>query len=68
MGDRTWRSRVLFLFSGLCVFVFIGQTVVSTQRWVDEPFPGFFVYENLTVGPYYAPGWTGAAAGLRSLD
>jgi signal transduction histidine kinase len=68
MGDRTWRSRAVFLFSGLCVFVFIGQTVVSTQRWVDEPFPGFFVYENLTVGPYYAPGWTGAAAGLRSLD
>lgn len=68
MGDRTWQSRVLFLFSGLCVFVFIGQTIVNTQRWVDEPFPGFFVYENLTVGPYYAPGWSGAAAGLRSLD
>ena len=41
---------------------------VSTARWLNEPFPGFFVYENLTVGPYYAPGWTGAAAGLRSLD
>ena len=55
MGDRSWQSRVLFLFSGLCVFVFIGQTIVSTQRWVDEPFPGFFVYENLTVGPNAVP-------------
>jgi signal transduction histidine kinase len=68
MGNQTWQRRLLLLLSGLCVLVLIGQTLVSTARWLNEPFPGFFVYENLTVGPYYAPGWSGAAAGLRSLD
>jgi signal transduction histidine kinase len=68
MGDRNWQSRMLFAFSGLCVFVLIGQTILDSGRWLNEPFPGFFVYENLTVGPYYAPGWTGAGSGLRSLD
>src|SRR5688572_14721064 len=68
MGNQAWQSRLLLLLSGLCVLVLIGQTFVSTVRWLNEPFPGFFVYENLTVGPYYAPGWSGTAAGLRSLD
>jgi signal transduction histidine kinase len=68
MGNQTGQRRLLLLLSGLCVLVLIGQTLVSTARWLNEPFPGFFVYENLTVGPYYAPGWSGAAAGLRSLD
>jgi len=46
----------------------IGQTLLSSGRWIDAPFPGFFVHENLTVGPYSLPGWSGAAAGLESLD
>jgi signal transduction histidine kinase len=68
MSERTWWGRLLLLVSGLCVLFLVGQSIVSTGRWLNEPFPGFFVYENLTVGPYHAPGWTGAAAGLRSLD
>lgn len=68
MGDRTWQSRLLFVVPGLFVLVLIGQTLFFTVRWLNEPFPGFFVHENLTVGSYYAPGWTGAGAGLRSLD
>ena len=68
MGDRTWQSRLLLLFSGLFVVVLVSQSILYSSRWLNEPFPGFFVYENLTVGPYYAPGWTGAASGLRSLD
>jgi signal transduction histidine kinase len=67
MGDRTWQSRLPFLIPGLCVLVLVGQTLVFSVRWLNEPFPGFFVHENLTVGPYYAPGWTGTE-GLRSLD
>jgi signal transduction histidine kinase len=67
MGDRTWQSRLPFLVPGLCVLVLVGQTLVFSVRWLNEPFPGFFVHENLTVGPYYAPGWTGTE-GLRSLD
>jgi signal transduction histidine kinase len=68
MGERTWRGRLLFLVSGLCVLFLVGHSILATGRWLNEPFPGFFVYENLTVGPYHAPGWTGVAAGLRSPD
>lgn len=68
MGERTWRGRLSLWVSGLGVLLLVGQCIVSTSGWLNEPFPGFFVYENLTVGPYHAPGWTGAAAGLRSLD
>ena len=68
MGFQGWRRRLLLLLPGLCVLVLISQTLVSASRWLSEPFPGFFVYENLTVGPYYAPRWTGANAGLRALD
>jgi signal transduction histidine kinase len=68
MRGRTWQSRLLILCFGLGALAFLAHTVVATARWLDEPFPGFFVYENLTVGPYHAPGWSGAAAGLRPLD
>ncbi len=68
MGNQSWQRRLLLLLPGLCVLVLISQTFVSASRWLSEPFPGFFVYENLTVGPYYAPRWTGANAGLRALD
>ena len=68
MGDRSWRSRLLILGSGLCVLLLVGQSLLATGHWLNEPFPGFFVYENLVVGPYHAPGWSGAASGVRSLD
>ncbi|HKY06669.1 MAG TPA: ATP-binding protein [Candidatus Binatia bacterium] len=68
MGNQTWQRRLLLLLSGLCVLALVGQTLLFTARWLNAPFAGFFVYENLIVGPYYAPGWSGAAAGLRSLD
>jgi signal transduction histidine kinase len=68
MGDQTWQRRLLFLFTGLSVLLLIGQNVLSLGRWLNEPFPGFFVHENLTVGPYSVPGWTGPTAGLQPLD
>ena len=68
MGNQGWQSRLLLLLPGLCVLALLAQTLVFTARWLNEPFPGFFVYENLTVGPYYAPGWSGATSGLRALD
>ena len=68
MGDRTWQRRLLFLFTGLSVLLLISQNVLSIGRWLNEPFPGFFVHENLTVGPYSVPGWTGQTAGLQPLD
>jgi signal transduction histidine kinase len=68
MGDRSWQRRLLFLFAGLSVVLLIGQNLLSIGRWLDQPFPGFFVHENLTVGPYSVPGWTGPTAGLQPLD
>src|SRR5690606_37680360 len=68
MGKRTWQNRLLLLLSALCVLALTAQTFISTARWLKEPFPGFFVYENLTVGQDYAPGWTGAGSGLHSMD
>jgi signal transduction histidine kinase len=68
MGDQTWQRRLFFLFAGLSVVLLIGQNLLSIGRWLNEPFPGFFVHENLTVGPYSVPGWTGQTAGLQPLD
>jgi signal transduction histidine kinase len=68
MGDRTWQRRLLFLFTSLFAVLLIGQNVLSVGRWLNQPFPGFFVHENMTVGPYSVPGWTGPAAGLQPLD
>jgi signal transduction histidine kinase len=37
-------------------------------NWIHKPFPGFFLHENLTVAPYFLPGWTGGTAGIKPLD
>jgi signal transduction histidine kinase len=68
MGHQTWHRWLLLLFTGLFGLFLIGETFLSSSRWIDQPFPGFFVHENLTVGPYFVPGWSGADAGIRSLD
>ena len=68
MGHHTWQRCLLLLFTGLFGFLLIGESFLSSSRWINQPFPGFFVHENLTVGPYFVPGWTGATAGLQSLD
>lgn len=68
MSQRNWRRRWLLLLTGLFALLLIGQTLLSSSRWIDQPFPGFFVHPNLTVGPYSAPGWSGGAAGIKSLD
>src|SRR5262245_17335825 len=68
MGQRTWWHQLWLLLAGLFSLLLIGQNLLSSGRWINTPFPGFLVYENLTAGPYFVPGWSGAAAGLRSLD
>jgi signal transduction histidine kinase len=68
MGQRTWQRCLLLLLTGLFGILLIGQSLLVSSRWINQPFAGFFVHENLTVGPYFLPGWTGAAAGLQSLD
>jgi hypothetical protein len=62
MAHQTWQRWLLLLFTGLFGLLLIGETFLSSSRWIDQPFPGFFVHENLTVGPYFVPGWSGASA------
>ncbi len=42
--------------------------LVSSLQWVNRSFPGFFVYGNSTVAPYFLPQWSGNREGLRFLD
>ena len=68
MGHRSRQRRLLYFTTALLALLLLGQTAVLSSRWLNQSFPGFFVYQNLTVGPYSLPGWGGAAAGLKSLD
>ena len=68
MGRRNWQRWSLLIGTGVFALLLIGQTLLSSGRWIDRPFPGFFVHQNLTVAPYFVPGWSGAAAGFQSLD
>jgi signal transduction histidine kinase len=68
MGRQTWQRPILLLLTGLFGLLLLGESLVSSTRWIGQPFPGFFVHENLTVGPYFLPGWSGSLAGIESLD
>ena len=68
MGKQPWQRQLLLATIGLIALLLIGATLVASSHWISRPFPGFFVHENLTVGPYFLPGWTGGVAGLRALD
>jgi signal transduction histidine kinase len=68
MGNQLWQRRALFAVFGLLSTALVFTTLTASLSWINRPFPGFFVHENLTVGPYFLPGWSGGAAGVKSLD
>ena len=68
MGKQPWRRQLLLATMGLISLLLIGGTLVASSHWISRPFPGFFLHENLTVGPYFLPSWSGALAGVRALD
>ena len=68
MDHQTWQRWWLLVLTGGFGLLLIGETFLSSSRWINQPFPGFFVHENLTVGPNFMPGWTGTSGGLQSLD
>ena len=68
MIRQSWQRWMLLVLSGLFGALLVAESIVSSSRWIGQPFPGFFVHENLTVGPYALPGWSGSAAGLETLD
>lgn len=68
MRYHTWHTRTLLALIAVLAMALITAGLLPTVQWVHKPFPGFFVHENLTVGPFFLPTWSGSAAGLRSLD
>jgi signal transduction histidine kinase len=68
MGIQFWQRRALFGIFGVLAATLVFTTLTASLSWINQPFPGFFVHENLTVGPYFLPGWSGGAAGMKSLD
>lgn len=64
LGQRHLALTVI----GILAIALVSAAFASAAKWIHSAFPGFFVYENLTVGPYSLPGWTGGAAGLKPLD
>jgi signal transduction histidine kinase len=63
----THRNRWLVVVA-IVAFLSVTGALVSSLRWVDRSFPGFFVYGNLTVAPYFLPQWSGSRGGLKFLD
>ena len=68
MGHQAWQRRVLLFVIGVSAFSLISGTIFSSSKWINHPFPGFFIHDNLTVGPYTLPHWSGGSSGLTSLD
>jgi signal transduction histidine kinase len=68
MRRQSWHRRDLLVTLSIFAFVIVSVTMFSSFHWIHKPFPGFFLHENLTVGPYFLPHWSGGVAGLQSLD
>ena len=68
MDHHTWEKWLLLVITGLFTVLLMGESFLSTGHWINQPFPGFFVHENLTVAPYFMPSWSGPRSGLQSLD
>jgi signal transduction histidine kinase len=68
MTHPSWRRRLLLAAIVLFALALVGATLIPSVQWIQKPFAGFFLHENRTVGPYFLPGWSGAAGGLKALD
>lgn len=68
MDLLAWRWRGLLVVVGFLACLVVAGTVVSSSRWMQQPFPGFFLYGNLTVAPDFLPDWSGSREGIRFLD
>ncbi|MGH7848080.1 MAG: ATP-binding protein, partial [Candidatus Binatia bacterium] len=58
----------LFLAVGLIAAVLVAGTLFFSLQWMNQPFPGFFLQANLSVGPVFVPAWSGPQQGLKFLD
>ena len=55
MGYTPWQRWLLLAVMGLFAALLVAGNLALSLHWIHKPFPGFFVYENLTVGPYALP-------------
>jgi len=68
MDLLTWQRRGLVAVIGFLAFLVVAGTLILSFQWINRPFPGFFLYGNLAVGPDFLPHWSGSREGLRFLD
>jgi len=65
---QTWQRKALLAAVGLLALVVIISSLNTSFQWINRPFPGFFLYGNMVVGPDFLPQWSGDKEGLRFLD
>jgi len=65
---QTWQRKALLAAVGLLALVVIISSLNTSFQWINRPFPGFFLYGNMVVGPDFLPQWSGGKEGLRFLD
>jgi signal transduction histidine kinase len=68
MNRQSWRRNLLSLTLGLLAVLVVGGSLVSSYQRINQPFPGFFLYQNMSVGPDFLPHWSGARGGVTFLD
>ena len=68
MNLKTWQRWFTLVGVGLVAFGVFSAALWFSSRWINQPFPGFFLYRNLTVSPDFLAQWTGRNAGLQSFD
>jgi signal transduction histidine kinase len=68
MNPRAWQRKVLLAVLGCAAFLVVAGTLISSFQLINKPFPGFFLYRNLSVAPDFLPHWSGRREGLRFLD
>lgn len=68
MDLQPWQRRGLLTTVTFLAFLMVTGTLISSLQWIHKPFPGFFLYGNLSVAPYFLAEWSGNRQGLRFLD
>ncbi len=68
MNLKVWKRRFLLAALGSLAFLVVLSGLIPSFQWINKPFPGFFLYSNLVVGPDFLPQWSGGREGLSFLD
>src|SRR3989304_6204920 len=68
LTTRTVLSRAVFVLMVGLFLTFSLICTVAAIRWVNRPFPGFVILENLRADRPGPPYWTGVQAGVIFPD